>query len=53
MKQDKKEEILSEDEFCHYSGLPSPAAYQLDVPTMIVWEITVDFHNQNQLLNQV
>jgi hypothetical protein len=30
MKQDKKEEILSEDEFCHYSGLPSPAAYQLE-----------------------
>jgi predicted DNA-binding transcriptional regulator AlpA len=30
MKQDKKEEILSEDEFCHYSGLPSPTAYQLE-----------------------
>jgi hypothetical protein len=29
MKQeDKKEEILSEQEFCHYSGLPSPSAYE-------------------------
>jgi len=23
-----KEEILSEEEFCHYSGLPSPSAYE-------------------------
>lgn len=27
-KEDKKEEILSEEEFCHYSGLPSPSAYE-------------------------
>ena len=26
--KEKQEEILSEDEFCHYSGLPSPSAYQ-------------------------
>ena len=24
----EQEEILSEQEFCYYSGLPSPAAYQ-------------------------
>lgn len=24
----EQKEILSEQEFCHYSGLPSPAAYQ-------------------------
>ena len=27
-KEDKKVEILSEEEFCHYSGLPSPSEYQ-------------------------
>jgi predicted DNA-binding transcriptional regulator AlpA len=27
-EKDKKEEILSEQEFCHYSGLPSPTAYE-------------------------
>jgi hypothetical protein len=28
--KEKQEEILSEDEFCYYSGLPSPSAYQSD-----------------------
>ena len=26
----EQEEILSEQEFCYYSGLPSPVAYQSD-----------------------
>ena len=26
----EQEEILSEEEFCYYSGLPSPSAYQSD-----------------------
>ena len=30
VRNTKLEQILSEDEFCHYSGLPSPAAYQLE-----------------------
>jgi hypothetical protein len=28
MKKEDKKEILSEEEFCHYSGLPSPSAYE-------------------------
>jgi hypothetical protein len=35
-KDKEQEEILSEEEFCHYSGLPSPSAYQCtdyDTPT--------------------
>lgn len=28
--KEEKEEILSEGEFCYYSGLPSPSAYQSD-----------------------
>jgi len=27
-----KEETLEENEFCHYSGLPSPAAYEIQKP---------------------
>lgn len=29
-EEEKEEEILNEDEFCYYSGLPSPMAYQTD-----------------------
>jgi hypothetical protein len=28
MKKEDKKEILSKEEFCHYSGLPSPSAYE-------------------------
>ena len=28
--KEKEQEILSEEEFCYYSGLPSPSAYQSD-----------------------
>jgi hypothetical protein len=30
IRNNKIEEILKEDEFCHYSGLPSPSAYMVN-----------------------
>jgi hypothetical protein len=28
LEENKNEDVLDEEEFCHYSGLPSPLAYQ-------------------------